>query len=100
MLVTKEPEFDAYCKETYVFDDAIGNKVADEGYFSEDDLPVDEMDEVSDEWFHSHLMDDTATVTPTITPTNKYMVEEVYHDFAVDDNVGQVDQDSIEAPAE
>jgi hypothetical protein len=74
MLVKNKPEFDAYCKVTYVIDDAVGSEVADEGYFSDDDLPVDEMDEVPDEWFHSHLMDDTATVSPTITPTSKYMV--------------------------
>ena len=77
MMVTNEPEFDNYCKDTYVIDDDAGiSEVADEGYFSEDDLPVDEMDEVPDEWFHSHLMDDTATVSPTITPTSKYMVDD------------------------
>ena len=75
MLVTNEPEFDAYCKDTYVIDDAVGSEVANEGYFSEDDLPVDEIDEVPDEWFNSHLMDDTATVSPTITPTSKNMVQ-------------------------
>jgi hypothetical protein len=100
MLVMKEPEFDAYCKVTYVIDDAVGSNVADEGYFSEDDLPVDEMDEVPDEWLNSHLMDDTVTVTSTVSPTSKYMVEEVDHYFVVDDYAGQVDKDFIEAPAE
>ena len=39
MLVTNEPEFDNYCKDTYVIDDDAGiSEVADEGYFSEDDL--------------------------------------------------------------
>jgi hypothetical protein len=29
----------------------------DDGYFTGDDLPVDEMNEVTDKWFESHLMD-------------------------------------------
>ena len=66
----QEPEFDAYCKETYVIE-GVGNEVADEGYFSKDDLPVEEINEVPDEWFHCHLMYDIATVTPTITPASK-----------------------------
>jgi hypothetical protein len=59
MLVTIEPEFDVYCKENYQLEDDI-NKVTDDdndGYFSGDDLPLDEMNEVSDEWFEDHLMD-------------------------------------------
>ncbi len=59
MLVTVEPEFDVYCKENYQLEDDI-NKVTDDdnnGYFSEDDLPLDEMNEVADEWFEDHLMD-------------------------------------------
>ncbi len=69
MLVTNEPKFDTYCKENYILEDEV-NEVTDDddlddsGYFSEDDLPVEEMDEVSDEWFMSHLMDDTDTDTP------------------------------------
>jgi hypothetical protein len=60
MLVTIEPEFDVYCKENYQLEDDI-NKVRDDdndGYFSgDDDLPHDEMNEVSDECFEDHLMD-------------------------------------------
>jgi hypothetical protein len=69
MLVTNEPEFDTYCKENYILQDEF-NKVTDDddlddsGYFSEDNLPVEEIDEVSDECFMSHLMDDTDTDTP------------------------------------
>ena len=29
----------------------------DSGYFSEDKIPIDEDDEVSDEYFYAHLMD-------------------------------------------
>jgi hypothetical protein len=115
MLVTNEPEFDEYCKDTYVIDDDAGiSEVANEGYFSEDDLPVDEMDEVPDEWFHSHLMDDTATVSSTFTPTsknivnepeeNEEMIDEVHQDFVVEEGVGQeiideVDHDFVVAKA-
>ena len=31
---------------------------SDSGYFSEDDIPIDEEEEVSDDYFYSHLMDD------------------------------------------
>ena len=54
------------CKENYHLEDDINEVTDDEidGYFSEDDLPLDEMNEVSDEWFESHLMDGCAIVTP------------------------------------
>lgn len=63
MLVTHEPQFNTYWKENYITEDDI-NKVkdnddSDSAYFSEDDLPVSQMDGVSDEYFDSHLMDDT-----------------------------------------
>ena len=66
MLVTSDPEFETYCKENYILEDAINEVTEDDdvGYFSEDDLSLDEMNEVSDEWFESHLMDDCAIVTP------------------------------------
>ncbi len=66
MLVTSEPKFGIYCKENYILEEDI-NKVTEDdnnGYFSEDDLSLDEINEVSDEWFESHLMDDCAIVTP------------------------------------
>jgi hypothetical protein len=55
MLVTIEPEFDIYIQENYDLEDDI-NEVDfedydDTGYFSGDDLPIDEMNEVTDEWF-------------------------------------------------
>jgi hypothetical protein len=66
MLVTIEPEFDIYCKENYHLEDDI-NEVTDDdnnGYFSEDDLPLDEMNEVSDERFEDHLKDGCAIGSP------------------------------------
>jgi hypothetical protein len=43
----------------------------DDGYFSGDDLPIDEMNEVTDEWFESHLMDGCPIVdTPSTTSAN------------------------------
>jgi hypothetical protein len=75
MMVTIEPEFEKYCQETYILDndeeDDI-HKVQDEedcGYFYDDDVPIQEMSEVSDEWFLTHLMDDTDI--PTKTPESK-----------------------------
>ncbi len=63
-----------------------------------------------DEWFHSHLMDDPATVSPTFTPKSKNMVnepedneemiDEVDHDFVIEECIGQVHKDSIEASME
>ena len=72
MLVTHEPEFNTYCKEHYITEDDI-NEVTDHddsdfGYFSEDDLPLSEMDEVSDEYFDSHLLDDTDGVDDRKSP--------------------------------
>lgn len=70
MLLTSEPEFEAYCKDNYILEDDKNITVShadedmDSGYFSDDELPVEEMNEVSDEWFLSHLMDSTATDTP------------------------------------
>jgi hypothetical protein len=76
MLVTIEPEFDIYIQENYDLEDDI-NEVDfedydDTGYFSGDDLPIDEMNEVTDEWFESRLMDgchidDTPSDTPSTT---------------------------------
>ena len=71
MRVTNDIDFGIYVKEHYILDDeadsASKNEDVDSGYFSEDDLPLDEMDEVSDEWFDEHLMDDTNVITPTKT---------------------------------
>ena len=108
MLVTSDPEFETYCKENYILEDGINEVTEDDdaGYFSEDDLPVDEMDEVPDEWFHSHLMDDTATVSSTFTPTSKNIVnepeeneeiiDEVHQDFVVEEGVGEEIIDEVD----
>ncbi len=75
MLVTIEPEFDVYIQENYELEDDI-NEVDfedydNDGYFSGDDLPIDEMNEVTDEWFESHLMDGCPIVdTPSTTPAS------------------------------
>jgi len=75
MLVSNEPDFDAYCRENYIIDDDDvdnDNEVTDDdggedndGYFSEDEIPLDKMEEVDDDYFYEHLMDNTATVTVT-----------------------------------
>jgi hypothetical protein len=82
MLVANEPDFDSYCRENYIIDDDDvynGNEVTDkdgdhednDGYFSEDELPLDEMDEVDDDYFYEHLMDNTATITLSMTSRKK-----------------------------
>ena len=68
MKVTSDKEFEEYCREHYVLDDDIesdDNEEQDSGYFSEEELPSDEQDEVNDVYFDAHLMDDTAIVTPS-----------------------------------
>ena len=66
MKVTNDPDFSVYVQEHYIIDeedDESQKEDVDSGYFSDKKLPLDEMDEVLDEWFDDHLMDDTAVVT-------------------------------------
>ena len=68
MKVTSDKEFEEYCREHYVLDNDIesdDSEEQDSGYFSEEELPSDEQDEVNDVYFDAHLMDDTAIVTPS-----------------------------------
>ena len=118
--LTKEPDFEQFCQQNYFVDD--NNKEKDTNdYFSDDELPPNETNEVADEWLDSHLMDDTSTIASDKSSRksgndaipdnvdanadsdpedNEEMVKEVDHNFLVDDYVGQVNKDSIEAPAE
>ena len=70
--MTHEPQFNTYCKENYITEDDINevndNDASDSGYFSESDLPASQMDEVSDEYFDCHLMDDTDGVDDRKSP--------------------------------
>ncbi len=56
MLVSNEPDFDSYCKENYIIDDddvynatevigedGVNDDEDNDGYFSEDEVPQDEM---------------------------------------------------------
>ena len=67
--------------DNYILEDDTMNIVSyadedvDSRYFSDDDLPVEEMNEVSDDWFMSHLMDDTASVTPAKSDTRSHKKE-------------------------
>jgi hypothetical protein len=69
--VTQEPEFKQFCKENYfIIDDHEDDNKCwedfkdkdDDGYFTDNELPPDENNEVSDEWLLSHLMDDTSNL--------------------------------------
>ncbi len=56
--VTNDPEFTKYACENYIIND---DKICDddaEGYFSDELLPFDKKEEVSDEYFFDHLQDD------------------------------------------
>jgi hypothetical protein len=67
MKVTNNPDFSVYVQEHYIIDkedDESQKEDVDSGYFSDEELPLDEMDKVSDEWFDDHLINDTAVVTP------------------------------------
>ena len=71
MKVTGDTEFNEFCKANYILDtdeeeeeeDDLANDAS--GYFSEDDLPADEMDEVDDDYFNAHLLDHLPVITPT-----------------------------------
>ncbi len=69
MLVSGEPEFEKYCNKTYILGDDEEDDIHkvshddDCGYFSDNDLPIQDMTEVSNEWFVSHLMDNTDMTT-------------------------------------
>jgi hypothetical protein len=58
LKITNDPEFTKYACENYIIDDD-GNCDDDaEGYFSDQLLPSDKKEEVSDEYFFDHLQDD------------------------------------------
>ncbi len=121
--VTKEPDFEQFCQQNYFIIDCDDNNKeedanVDDDYFSDDELPPHETNEVADEWLFSHLMDDMSTIASdksswqsgknAITDDvdanaeanpkdNEEMVEEVDHNFVVDNYVGQIKKDSIEA---
>jgi hypothetical protein len=79
----------------------------DDGYFSDDELPQDETDEVTNEWLLSHLMDDTSSVASAKSSCISEKkappddvggdTEEVDLDFVVDDDdVGSMAEDYVE----
>jgi len=115
MKVTNDPQFEEFCRENYFIvdsneelneEDAPDND--DDGYFSDDELPQDETDEVTDEWLLSHLMDGTSSVTSAKSSSRSAKKappddvggdtdEEVDFDFVVDDDdVGSMVEDYVE----
>jgi len=58
MLVTNDAEFNENVVMDYNIDDNASDVAdEDEGYFSDDEVPANETDEVTDEYFFAHLHD-------------------------------------------
>ena len=60
LLVTKDSNF--HNNVIMDYDLRVDNTPANEsdsGYFSEEELPADEQEEVTDDYFYAHLMDGT-----------------------------------------
>ncbi len=58
LKVTNDPEFTEYARENCIIND---DKICDDdakGYFSDESLPSDKKEEVSDEYLFDHLQDD------------------------------------------
>ncbi len=116
--VTQEPEFKQFCKENYfIIDDHEDDNKCwedfkdkdDDGYFTDNELPPDENNEVSDEWLLSHLMDDTSNLNCCLqqvfwqtwkksmvyawTEENIAMEEQIPVEFLVDDDMRPMVED-------
>ena len=60
LLVTKDSEFHNNVVMDYNLRvENTPTNESDSGYFSEEELPADEQDKVTDEYFYAHLMDGT-----------------------------------------
>ena len=63
MKVTNNNEFNNNVEREYnLHVDRDDNSSDVDDYFSDDELPADETDEVSDDYFYAHLMDDTMDI--------------------------------------
>jgi len=63
LQVTNDPDFHAYATANYYLADDEGGDLSvddgnDDGYFSDETLPSDKREEVSDEYFFEHLEED------------------------------------------
>ncbi len=78
--VTSEPYFEDYVRETYQIREDRGDEdqekedVDDTGYWSSDDLPLEESEEVTDSYFYDHLFDKNDCESPLEEnlPTSDY----------------------------
>ena len=67
MRVTNDKEFEEYVQECFVLDHkgiivaSDDDEDNDLSYFSNDEIPIDEIDEVDDKYFDEHFMDNTET---------------------------------------
>ncbi len=67
MRVTNDKEFEEYVQEYFVLDHegiivaSDDDEDNDLSYFSNDEVPIDEIDVVDDKYFDDHLMDNTET---------------------------------------
>jgi hypothetical protein len=61
LKVTDDPEFQEYAEDNYFLADEEDNNDADDdadGYFSDGTLPHEQMDEVDDDFFFGHILED------------------------------------------
>ena len=64
MLVTNDAEFNENVAMDYnIGDNASDVADEDDGYFSDDEVPADETEEVTDEYFYAHLNDGTESLS-------------------------------------
>jgi hypothetical protein len=67
MQVTNDNELEEYVQEYFVLDHkgiivaSDDDEDDDLSYFSNNEIPIDEIDEVDDKYFDDHLMDNTET---------------------------------------
>ena len=63
--ITNDLDFKTYVHEYFDMDsDGNDTDEDDSSYFSDDDIPSDETEEVDDDYFNMHLMDDSDSSTP------------------------------------
>ena len=65
MQITNDLDFKKYVHEYFDVDsDGYDTDEDDSSYFSNDDIPSDETEEVDDDYFNMHLMDNSDSSTP------------------------------------
>jgi transposase InsO family protein len=104
MKVTNDPDFEVYVNENYIIEDVdVGeeddiDEIDESGYFSEEELSQEENEEVTDEYFHLHLYDDTELKSPPedIAETNVETNVDLFDEVLME-SLGEVNEIGSEA---